>query len=200
MTTVLQIHSSLFGEDGASRRISDDLVTRIGENLSINQIIKHDLAQEQTPHLDAEWIAALNTPVEQRSPEQQRRVDFSDRLISEVKQADILVIGAPMYNFSVPSVLKAWFDHITRAGVTFTYAEGQQRGLLTGKTAYVVSTRGGLHKDKPTDAQIPFIKTILNFIGIDDIHVIYAEGLNMGGEHRDQGFANAQKAIEDLVA
>lgn len=200
MKNILQIHSSLFAENSASRQIGDDVVAKISENNEIKQVVSHNLAEENTPHLDANWIAALNTQASDRTAEQQQMVDFSDKLIAEVKAADILVIGAPMYNFSVPSVLKAWFDHITRAGVTFTYTSEGQKGLLSGKTAYVVTTRGGLHKDQPSDSQIPFIKTILGFVGIDDVHVIYAEGLNMGDEYRDKGFADAQQTIEQLVA
>ena len=199
MKNILQIHSSLFAENSASRELADDLVAKIRKHEGQINVTTHNLAEKGVPHLDGAWIQALATPMEERTPEQQQMVDYSDKLIAEVQAADVLVIGAPMYNFSVPSVLKAWFDHITRAGVTFQYTNEGPKGLLTGKTAYVVTTRGGLHKDKPTDSQVPFIKTILSFVGITDVHVIYAEGLNMSG-YREKGFAKAREEIARLVA
>ena len=200
MKKVLQIQSSLFTENSASRQLAEDLVAKMREHGDIFDENRRNLAEEGVPHLDAAWIQALSTPTEGRTSEQRKMVDYSDQLINEVMVADVLVIGAPMYNFSVPSVLKAWFDHITRAGVTFQHSSEGPKGLLTGKTAYVITTRGGLHKDKPTDNQVPFIKTILSFIGIHDVHVIYAEGLNMSGGHREKGFAEAKETIDRLVA
>ncbi|MFC1747687.1 FMN-dependent NADH-azoreductase [Pseudomonadota bacterium] len=165
-----------------------------------SHIVQRDLSSEGVPHLDGSWITALGTEADQRTDEQKQQASYSDQLIAEVQAADALVIAAPMYNFSVPSVLKAWFDHIARAGVTFTYTDEGPKGLLIGKTAYVITTRGGLHKDKSSDSQVPFIQNILGFIGIDDIRVIYAEGLNMGGDARDKGLAEARESIHQLAA
>jgi FMN-dependent NADH-azoreductase len=200
MKSLLQLHSSLFADNSVSRQISDKLVAQLRENKEVNQVITRNLAEAAIPHLDATWITALTTAAEERTAEQQQMVDYSDKLIAEIQTADVVVIGAPMYNFGVPTVLKAWFDHIARAGVTFTYTDKGPEGLLTGKVAYVVTTRGGIHKDASTDTQVPFLKNILGFVGIQDVHIIYAEGLNMGEEQREKGFAEAKQAIEKLVA
>ncbi len=200
MKNILRIDSSLFQENGVSSQLADELISELGKRASDFNVVTRSLSHDRVPHIDADWINAHSTAEDQRDEGQRNKVAYSRELINEVQNADALVIGAPMYNFSVPSVLKAWFDHITQAGVTFTYTSEGPHGLLTGKTAYVITTRGGQHKDKPTDTQIPFIKTILNFIGINDVHVIYAEGLNMGDGARDQGLADARQSINQLLA
>lgn len=198
MKNILRIDSSLFAESGVSSQLADELVAQLLYNHS--QIVSRDLNSEGIPHLDGDWIGALMTEAEKRSEEQLQKAAYSDQLINEVQAADTLIIAAPMYNFSVPSVLKAWFDHIARAGVTFEYTPEGPKGLLTDKTAYVITTRGGLHKDKPSDTQVPFIRNFLAFIGIEDVHVIYAEGLNMGDGARDKGLAEARHTIQHIAA
>lgn len=200
MKNLLRIDSSLFSENGVSKQLADELIAELVKQNPRLNIVTRNLSNEGVPHIDADWISAHSTTEHQRSAKQQDQVNYSRQLIEEVQNADVLVIGAPMYNFNVPSVLKAWFDHITQAGVTFTYTPDGPQGLLTGKTAYVITTRGGQHKDKPSDTQIPFVKTILGFVGITDVHVIYAEGLNMGNGARDQGLADARQSINQLLA
>lgn len=199
MKTLLRIDSSLFSEQGVSHQLADELIEVLSQQHPDLSVMGRNLADENIPHLDGEWITALSTPEESRTNEQQKKSAYSDQLIAELQQSDAVVIGAPMYNFSVPSVLKAWFDHIARAGVTFSYTPDGPKGLLENKIAYVITTRGGLHKDKPSDTQVPFIRTILGFIGIDDVRFIYAEGLNMGNGARDQGLAEARQNIKQLV-
>ncbi len=200
MKNILRIDSSLFAEASVSQQLADELIATLKQQYGEISLVTRDLGETHIPHIDGNWISALSTDETQRTPEQKQIAAFANELVSEIQQADIVVIGAPMYNFSVPSVLKAWFDHITQAGVTFSYTSKGPEGLLTGKTAYVITTRGGLHKDKPSDTQVPYIKNILQFIGINDTHIIYAEGLNMGGDHRQHGIAQARQTIQIVAA
>ena len=127
-------------------------------------------------------------------------VDYSDALIGEVKQADVVVLGLPMYNFGVPSQLKAYFDHVARAGVTFKYTEQGPVGQLTGKKAYVFATRGGVYAGTPLDTQTSYVRDFLRFIGISDVTFVYAEGLAMGAQSRESVLARASAEIEQLAA
>lgn len=200
MKTLLQIHSSIFSSDGNSSQLADEFVSKWKLN-NPNTLIKiRDLARNPLPHLDAQRVTAFFTPVEARSAEQQRFVDDSDALIDEVKQSDIIVIGLPMYNFGIPSTLKAYFDQIARAGETFRYTENGPEGLLAGKKAYVFATRGGLYAGTALDSQTTYVRDFLGFIGITDVEFIYAEGLNMGEPSKDKALLAAQQRITALAA
>lgn len=138
---------------------------------------------------------------EERTPEQQAVAGFSDALIDELKAADVIVLGLPMYNFGVPSTLKAYFDHVARAGATFRYTEnGLPQGLLAGKKAYVFATRGGLHAGTPLDTQTGYVRDFLRFLGIEDVEFVYAEGLAMGDTAKADALAKAQRAILAISA
>lgn len=200
MTTILQINSSLFSEQGVSSQLADDFVARWMARDSQVKVIRRDLGADPVPHLDVERLTAITNPAAQRSPEQQAIADSAEALIREIQKADVLVLGLPLYNFSVPSTLKAWFDHIARAGVTFRYTENGPEGLLKGKKAYIFATRGGRYQGTPADSQTPFVETFLNFLGITDIEFIYAEGLNMGDDHKHAGLTRAESCIEVLLA
>lgn len=200
MSRLLQINSSVFSDKGVSSQLADAFVADWRRRRAQAQVTRRDLAAQPIPHLDGERLTAVMTPAEQRSAAQREAAAEADRLTAELQEADVLVLGVPMYNFSVPSQLKAWFDHVTRAGVTFRYTENGPVGLLSGKKAYVFTTRGGLHRDRPEDTVVPFVTTVLNFIGITDIEVVYAEGLNMGEAPREQGLAAAQARIRELLA
>lgn len=193
---ILRLDSSLFANDSVSHQLSNQLVEKL--TTQDDHIVHRDLAKEGVPHLDSESIAALGTPAEQRTAKQQGIVDYADQQIAQLQAADLLIIAAPMYNFSVPSVLKAWFDHIARAGVTFEYTETGPRGLLKDKQAYIITTRGGLHRGLPSDTQVPFITQFLSFLGIDDIEVIYAEGLNINEQQRAESMSTARTVINNL--
>ena len=121
-------------------------------------------------------------------------------LISEVVDADVIVMGVPMYNFGVPSVLKAYFDHIARAGITFRYTASGPVGLLEDRPVYILAARGGLYAGTPNDSQTPFIRSFLGFIGLKDVHFVYAEGLNMGDDKKENSLQEAGRAIETLTA
>lgn len=200
MTSLLQINSSLFSDEGVSSRLADAFVARWRAQRPDARVLRRDLAQAPVPHLDAARLGALVAAPEARSVEQQRAVEETERLTRELQEADVLVLAAPMYNFGVPSQLKSWFDHIARAGVTFRYTEAGPEGLLKGKRAYVFATRGGQHKGQPQDGVAPYLQTMLNFIGIEAIEFIYAEGLSMGEAPRGEGIAAAEAHIQALLA
>jgi FMN-dependent NADH-azoreductase len=131
---------------------------------------------------------------------QAARVALDDALIAEIKAADVVVLGVPMYNFGVPSQLKNWIDAISRAGVTFRYTANGPEGLLQGKTVYVALTRGGKYRNTPADTMVPYLRTVLSFLGLTDVHFVYAEGLAMGAAAEEIAIASAYEQIEDAVA
>lgn len=198
MATLLQINSSLFGENGNSSQLTQEFVARWKEQHPEGTVTVRDFAKESVPHLDAARVQALFTPETDRTAEQQAVVDYSDKIIAEIQAADVIVIGVPLYNFGVPSTLKAYFDHIARAGVTFKYTETGPVGLLDNKPVYIVAARGGVHKGQPSDTQSQFLTNFLSFVGLKDVRFIYAEGLNMG--KKDEAFSAAKATISEEAA
>ncbi len=199
MGTVLQINSSMHGEAGQSTRLADELVARLQQQNPAFKRVVRDLAGEPVPHLDANRFAAFTTPAGERDAQQQALVSQSDRLISELREAEVIVVGLPMYNFGVPSQLKAYFDHVARAGETFRYSDKGPIGLLEGKRAYVLATRGGQYAGTPLDTQTGYVRDFLRFIGIEQVEFIYAEGLATGDENRDSALAAARSSIQALT-
>lgn len=196
---VLQINAS--ARQGAnSTRVADSLVARLQAANPTAQIVVRDLAANPHPILDEATLGALFTPADKRTPVQAARVALDDALIAEVQAADVIVLGVPMYNLGVPVQLKSWIDAIARAGVTFRYTEKGPEGLLKGKKVYVGLARGGRYRDTPFDTQVPYLKTVLGFLGMTDVHFVYAEGLNMGAEAARQGFAEAEAEIAAAIA
>ena len=196
MHKLLTIQSSLFGHDGQSsrliRRFTDQWLRQHPEG----SVITRDLAASPVPHLDAARLAALMTPEAERTPVQQAVVDFSDALIDEIREADVLALGVPMYNFDVPSTLRAYFDHIARAGVTFRYTADGPKGLIDDKPTYVFLTRGGIHgEDHP---QTRYLQQFLGLIGISNVEFVHAEGLNME-THRERALERAHHRITRLA-
>jgi len=200
MKNLLQLNSSIFSSGGQSTQLADQFVAAWRENQPDAQVTVRDLAQQPLPHLDAQRVLAFFAQPEARTLEQQTFVAESDALIDELKQAEVIVIGLPMYNFGIPSVLKAYFDQIARAGVTFRYTENGPEGLLTDKKAYVFATRGGQYAGTPLDSQTGYVRNFLGFLGITDVEFIYAEGLNMGDLNKEAALAEAQQQIAKLVA
>jgi FMN-dependent NADH-azoreductase len=199
MNTILQINTSLFGEQGQSSRLAADFAGTLAAATG-DRLLVRDLAQHPVPHLTAERVTAFGTPASQRTVEQQRHVAESDTLIDELRRADVLVLGLPMYNFGVPSTLKAYFDHVARAGVTFRYTAEGPVGLLAGKKAFVFATRGGRHAGTAADLQTAYVRQFLGFIGIRDVEFVYAEGLALGEQQREQALAAAAERIGQLAA
>ena len=188
---ILQINTSIFGPGGQSTQLADRFVAGLGGELTMR-----DLARDPVPHLDAGRFGAFVAKPEARTPQQQAAVDYSDRLIAELREADTIVIALPMYNFGAPSTLRAYFDQIGRAGETFRYTDKGPVGLLTGKKAYVFVTRGGVYGEK--HAHTDYVRDFLAFIGITDATFVYAEGLAMGDASRDAGLAKARSHIQTL--
>ena len=197
---ILQINSSARSAGANSTRLADSITTRLKAANPSAVVELRDLAANPHPVLDEAALGALFTPAEQRTPEQAARVALDDALIAQVQAADAIVLGVPMYNFGVPVQLKTWIDAIARAGVTFRYTENGPEGLLKGKKAYVAFARGGRYRGTAADTQTPYLKTLLGFLGITDVHFIYAEGLNMGEEATKQGFTEAEADIAAALA
>jgi len=200
MKTLLQINTSVFSGQGNSTRLADAFVRNWLERHPDSRVIVRDLAAEPIPHLDAAGVQAFFTKPEDRTPGQQAFAAASEALIEELRSADVVVIGLPMYNFGIPSTLKAYFDQLARAGISFRYTENGPEGLLGDRKVYVLAARGGKYQGTPQDTQTPFVQTFLNFIGIRDVEFVYAEGLNMGDEARDAAMAAATTQIASLAA
>ncbi len=196
---ILQINASARREGAHSTRIADQIVARLRAEHPEARLTVRDLARQPHPMLDEAALTALFTPAEQRTPEQAARVALDDALIAEAQAADVLVIGAPMYNFGVSVQLKTWIDALARSGVTFRYTANGPEGLLKGKKVYAALARGGRYRDAGIDTQALYLQTVLNFLGMTDVQFIYAEGLNMGVEAAQQGLAEAETDIAALV-
>jgi FMN-dependent NADH-azoreductase len=201
MTTLLQINASINTDDGQSSQIANQFVAAFHKrNPEAKIVVRNVAAAEPVPHLNAERFGAFITRAEERSAAQHAVVAYSDALINELKEADVIVLGLPMYNFGVPSQLKAYFDHIARAGVTFKYTEKGPVGQLTGKKVYVFAARGGLYAGTPMDTQTSYVRDFLRFLGMTDVEFIYAEGLAISPESREAGLAKALAEIAHLAA
>src|SRR5882672_1985171 len=199
MKTLLQIKSSIFSDGGQSSRLTERFVAAWRESNPHGRVIVRDLALEPVPHLDAARFGAFLAKPGERSSAQQAVIEHSDALIDELKGADVVVLGLPMYNFGLPSTLKAYFDHVVRAGVTFRYTEKGPVGLLTGKKVYVFSARGGLYAGTSRDTQTPYVRAFLSFLGMDDIEFIHAEGLAISETSKQQGLARAHAEMDQLT-
>jgi len=197
--TLLQINASIFGNGGQSSQLSADFVADWQQRNPAGRVVNRDLAEPALPHFDGEYLKALSTPADQRSAEQAQRVALADALIDELKSAQVLVIGLPMYNFGIPSQLKAWIDYVSRAGSTFHYTKNGPEGLAGDRLTVLFATRGGSYRDTPADSQTPYMQTVLNFLGITDIHTVYAENLARS-EQREQSLVLAREEATALQA
>ena len=200
MKTLLQIRSSIFSDGGQSSRLAERFVAAWREANPGAKVITRDLARDPVPHLDAARFGAFLTKPAERTSEQQAVIAYSDGLIAELKQADVVVLGLPMYNFGVPSALKAYFDHVARAGETFRYTEKGPVGLLTGKAVYVFAARGGLYAGTARDTQTPYVREFLGFLGMSDVEFVYAEGLAISPASKEQGIAKAHADMDRLAS
>ena len=197
---ILQINASTRREAANSTRVANSITARLQAATPAASLKVRDLAVTPHPVLDEAALGALFTPADKRSAEQVARVALDDALIAEVQAADAIVLGVPMYNFGVPVQLKNWIDAIARNGVSFRYTEQGPEGLLKGKMVYVALARGGSYRGTEADSQVPYLKTVLGFLGMTDVHFIYAEGLNMGAEAAERGFAQAEADLAAALA
>jgi FMN-dependent NADH-azoreductase len=201
MTTLLQINASINNGNGQSSRLAKQFVAAFHERRPEAKIVVRDVAAaEPVPHLNAERFGAFITKPEERSAAQHAVVAYSDSLINELKRADVIVLGLPMYNFGVPSQLKAYFDHVARIGVTFSYTDKGPVGLLTGKKVYVFAARGGVYAGTPMDTQTSYVRDFLRFLGMTDVEFVYAEGLAISPQSKEAGLAKAVAEIARLAA
>ncbi len=199
MKTLLQIQASIFSNGGESSRLATQFVDRWSAANPGAEVIRRDLAAQPVPHLTAERFQSFLAKPEERTVEQQAVAGFSDGLIDELERADVIVLGLPMYNFGVPSTLKAYFDHVARAGKTFKYTAAGPQGLLKGKKAVVFATRGGLYVGTPLDSQTGYVRDFLRFLGIEDVEFVYAEGLAMGDAAKTDSLGRAARTAHSLV-
>jgi FMN-dependent NADH-azoreductase len=198
MTHVLVLTSSALGAASVSNQLVEEAVARLTARDPKLQVVRRDLGLAPVPHLDADSATALRG-AEPANAAQRQAQALSDELICELKAADVVVIGAPMYNFGITSTLKAWFDYVLRAGLTFRYTESGPEGLVKGKRAIVVESRGGLYSSgpaQPMDSQEPHLRTLLGFIGITDVSFVRAEKLAFGPEAREQAVDGARREFE----
>jgi len=201
MPTLLQINASINDSSGQSSQLANQFVAAFRNRYPQAKIVIRDVAAaEPVPHLNAERFGAFVTKPEDRNPEQHAVVAYSDALINELQRAEVIVIGLPMYNFGVPSQLKAYFDHIARAGVTFKYTEKGPVGMLGGKKVYVFAARGGLYAGTPLDTQTNYVRDFLRFLGMTDVEFVYAEGLAISPQSKEEGLAKAAAEIARLAA
>jgi len=199
MSRVLIIESSARQQDSVSRQLTQQFISQWQAAHPADQITVRDLAINPVPHLDSTLLGGWMKPAEQRNEIEQQALERSNQLTDELVAADVLVLAAPMYNFAIPSTLKAWFDHVLRAGVTFKYGETGPQGLLTGKRAYVLTARGGIYAGGSLDHQEPYLRQVLGFVGIHDVTFIHAEGLNMGGDFLEKGLNQAKAKLAQVA-
>jgi FMN-dependent NADH-azoreductase len=203
MTTILHINSSIRSAGSVSRQLSSEFVSKWKAANPGDVVIERDLARNPVPHLTEQMMGAFFTPADQRSPEQARTIELADALVAELLRADLIVLGAPMYNFSISSALKAWIDHVTRAGVTFNYTETGPVGLVTGKKVYLFTASGGVYSEgaaQTMNFQETYLRAVLGFIGLTDVAVVRAEGLAMGEPSVDAALSQGRQTIDGLVA
>lgn len=177
MKTLLRIDSSLFGENSASSRLTARYAEEWLRQNPDGRVVHRHLGEDPVPHLDGAGFQSFSLEPAERDAHQSATATRSDALIRELQQADALVIGAPMYNFSISSNLKSWIDHVARAGVTFRYTSEGPQGLLDMERITVISTRGGRYAGTENDNQVPYLRQVLGFLGLDDVQFVFAEGL-----------------------
>jgi FMN-dependent NADH-azoreductase len=196
---ILQVNSSARSEGSVSSRLAGELVERLASADTSATVALRDLTRNPHPVLDEPGLQALFTPADKRTAEQAARVALDDALIAEIQAADVVVLGVPMYNFGVSAQLKNWIDAIARAGVTFRYTGTGPEGLLKGKKVYAVLARGGKYRDSAADSQVPYLRTVLGFLGMTDIEFVYAEGLALGPDAEAASLAEARAQIAELA-
>ena len=199
MSRVLIIESSARQQDSFSRQLTEQFISHWQTAHPADVLIVRDVALNPVPHLDANLLGGWMKPEDQRNAAEQTSLQRSNELTDELLAADVLVMAAPMYNFTIPSTLKAWLDHVVRAGVTFKYTPTGPQGLLTGKKAYVLTARGGIYAGSTSDHQEPYLRQVMTLIGIHDVTFIHAEGMNLGADFQQKGLNQAKSKLSDVV-
>lgn len=200
MTTLLQLNTSVFSEAGQSSQLAKEFVRNWQRQHADSTIVVRDLAANPVPHLNGERFKAFLTPAEQRSEVQREVANYSDGLINELKQADVIVIGLPLYNYGIPSSLQAYFDHVARAGVTFNYTANGPVGFLQNKRAVIFATRGGKYIGSDNESVTTQVRNFLKLLGITDVEFVYAEGLSTSDGTREAELNHARELGAKLAA
>ena len=205
MTNLLYITASLSGPNSKSGLIGAEFLQTWQAANDPAHIVHRDLGDGAVPHLTGELLKAWMTPADQRSEREKALIRQSDPLLEEAEAAEVIVIATPMYNFAIPSTLKAWIDHITRAGRTFHYtAEGRPEGLLRNKKVFVIAARGGIYTGespvKALDFQEPYLRAMLGFIGLTDVTFVHVEGQRMGPASAEAGLLRARETLNGVVS
>ena len=193
MNNVLVLKSSILADNSQTNQLSDYFVSKLADK----NVVIRDLAANPLPHFDATAATALRG--QPTSAEENALLALSDELVAEIKNADTLIINAPMYNFHIPTQLKSYFDFIARPRVTFQYSEKGLEGLLKGKKAVVLAAFGGFHQNQPTDLVTSYMKAILGFVGITDVQFVYMEGIGFGPEAVEKAQAQAKAEIDKMA-
>ena len=203
MSSLLFVTASLMGENSKSRQVAGDYIAAAKAAAPGLTVRERHLTPHTIPHLSMDTLAALGTAADQRSQAQHAAAAFADKVIEEVEAADAVVIATPMYNFSIPSTLKAWIDHITRAGRTFRYTESGPVGLLTGKRVIVVVSRGGIYTgESPArvmDFQEPYLRAFFGFLGVTDVTFVHVEGQAIGPDVAAKNIERARDTVTHLI-
>jgi FMN-dependent NADH-azoreductase len=201
---LLHLDASVLNDNSASRALTAKIVTQLREKHAGVQVTYRDLATDAPAHLSGEILATRFVPAEQWNPLQKSEAALTETLITELLEADTIIVGAPMYNFSIPTQLKAWIDRIAQAGRTFKYTDTGPVGLATGKKVIIGSSRGGAYSTseqmRVLDFQEDYLKAVFGFIGITDVTIVRAEGLSMGPEVRTKAMNDADTQIGGLFA
>lgn len=198
MKRILHLKSSLQGKDSYSIKLGNTIVESIQEKYPDNTLEELNLVDIEIPHLNPDVLRTFFIPGDQLTTAEKESIRFSDEVVKQLLAADIIVIGAPLYNFTIPTSLKAWIDHITRAGITFGYGENGPVGMVTGKKVYVAMSSGGVFSEGPgkaNDFVAPYLKAFLGFLGMTDLTVFRAEGLKVPGV-KEYAWERAVESIE----
>ncbi|MBS1155026.1 MAG: acpD [Proteobacteria bacterium] len=196
---ILQINSSARSNGSISGQLADEIVADLRVKSPDASLTRIDLALNPVTALDETALGALMSDAAARTLEQAAIVTEYDARIAEIQAADVVVLAVPMYNFGVTTQLKNWIDAISRARVTFQYTEKGPEGLLTGKKVYVALSRGGFHRDQPSDILVPYLRTVLAFLGMTDVQFVYAEGLGYGDDYVTKAMESARAEIAALA-
>lgn len=200
---ILKIDSGLFVEHSVSRQLTDKIVTKLVKTNADAEVIERDVIAQPVAHLDAEILMGGGAEESERTEKQKSELAITETLLEEIFAADVLVIGAPMYNFTVPSQLKAWIDRIAQAGRTFRYTENGSEGLLKGKKAIIASARGGIYSEGAAAAlehQESYLTGVLSFVGITDVSIVRAEGVAVSEDAKAKAIEQADGDIQNLNA
>ncbi|WP_117193798.1 FMN-dependent NADH-azoreductase [Rhizobium terrae] len=202
MSSILLVTSSPRGDESLSSKVAHDLANELSARDNGTSVVHRDLGANPIPHLDSVTTSAIRKAPADRTPEEAAAADYSDKLVAELLAADTVVIGTGLINFNIYSTLKSWIDNVARAGQTFRYTEKGPEGLATGKKVYIVLASGGVYSEGPAAGMnhaVPYLTTVLAFMGMVDVEVLYVEGLAFGPEAAEKAVAAAQQRTRQLA-